>query len=287
MAGNKKYYWIKLKTDFFDTDKIDFLLSQDNGCEYVVLYQMLCTKTANTNGMLATQMGEVIIPYDANKIARDTKYFSIDTIIVALELYKKLGLIYESNDGNLMISNYSEMVGSETTSAIKKREYRQKLKEKEQGQSERQCLGQLEDNVRQEIEIREKSLEFRYKSKEKDKKETYVSILDAYTDNENLKKSLQDYVEMRNKMKGFTTRALKLNLNELDKLADDIETKINIVNQSIKKSWKSFYKLKSEDYTKTKELPSWYHDQSNIKIDNEDFNEAEMIELQNQLRGGR
>lgn len=35
------------------------------------------------------------------------------------------------------------------------------------------------------------------------------------------------------------------------------------------------------------ELPSWYHDQSNIKIDTEDFNEAEMIELQNQLRGGR
>ena len=133
---------------------------------------MLCTKTANTNGMLATQMGEVIIPYDANKIARDTKYFSIDTIIVALELYKKLGLIYESNDGNLMISNYSEMVGSETSSAIKKREYRQKLKEKEQGQSERQCLGQLEDNVRQEKEIRDKSIEFRYKSKEKDKKET-------------------------------------------------------------------------------------------------------------------
>ena len=98
--------------------------------------------------------------------------------------------------------------------------------------------------------------------------------MDAYTDNENLK-SLQDYVEMRNKMKGFTTRALKLNLNELDKLADDIETKINIVNQSIKKSWKSFYKLKSEDYKKTKELLSWYHDQSNIKIDTEDFNETE------------
>ena len=26
MAENKKYYWIKLKTDFFDTDKIDFLV---------------------------------------------------------------------------------------------------------------------------------------------------------------------------------------------------------------------------------------------------------------------
>ena len=46
---DKKYYWIKLRTDFFNQETIDFLLSQPNGCEYVVLYQMLCLQTANTN----------------------------------------------------------------------------------------------------------------------------------------------------------------------------------------------------------------------------------------------
>ena len=47
---SKKFYWIKLKTDFFNLDEIDFLLSQKNGCEYVVLYQMLCLQVANTSG---------------------------------------------------------------------------------------------------------------------------------------------------------------------------------------------------------------------------------------------
>ena len=36
----------------------------------------------------------MIIPYDSDKIAGDTKYFSKDTVIVAMELFKKLNLIY-------------------------------------------------------------------------------------------------------------------------------------------------------------------------------------------------
>ena len=32
MENTKKYYWIKLKTDFFNISEIDFLLSQENGC---------------------------------------------------------------------------------------------------------------------------------------------------------------------------------------------------------------------------------------------------------------
>ena len=64
----KKYYWIKLKTNFFNTDVIEFLLSQKNGCEYVVLYQMLCLKTANTNGSLKSEIGEMIVPFTRYKV---------------------------------------------------------------------------------------------------------------------------------------------------------------------------------------------------------------------------
>lgn len=77
-------------------------------------------------------------------------------------------------------------------------------------------------------------------------KETHKSVLDGYTQNPDLKSALKDYVEMRKKNKGFTIRALKLNLNELDKLAFDDFTKLEIVNQSIMHSWKGFYPLKEE-----------------------------------------
>lgn len=145
--AEKRFYWIKLKTDFFNQDTIDFILQQENGCKYIVLYQMLCLKTANNNGELNTKIGEMIVPYNIEKIQRDTKYFDIDTIIVALELFKKLGLIYEEEDKTLKISGFNDMVGSETSSAKRVREHRK-----------RKAL-QCNKNVTQEIEYRDRDRE--------------------------------------------------------------------------------------------------------------------------------
>lgn len=143
MEKVKRYYWIKLKTDFFNSDEIDFLLSQKDGCKYIVLYQMLCLQTANNDGELSSRVGEMIVPYTPEKIARDTKYFSIDTVIVALELFKKLHLIYIDDGNCLRIAGFENMVGSETTWAKQKREQREKQK---------LLGGHCPSNVQQEIE---------------------------------------------------------------------------------------------------------------------------------------
>lgn len=124
MATGKRYYWIKLKDSFMNSEVVDFLMSQPNGANYLVLYQMLCIKTINTGGRLTCQIGDVIIPFDMGKIQRDCKWFSLDTIRIALGLYKQLGLIYEEQDGTLVLVNHAEMVGSETDYAEKNRRMR-------------------------------------------------------------------------------------------------------------------------------------------------------------------
>lgn len=126
MAKAKRYYWIKLMDNFFDDDgPADFMMGQPSGSDYVVLYQMLCLKTINTDGRLANRIGEMIIPYDVEKIRRTCKYFSTDTIRVALNLYKMLGLIYEDIDGALILADHKKMVGSETDAAARMRSSRE------------------------------------------------------------------------------------------------------------------------------------------------------------------
>lgn len=120
--NKQRYYWIKLTDRFMTSDTVDFLMEQKDGANYVVLYQMLCLKTVNNDGKLTRQIGELIIPYDEEKIQRDMKWFSIDTIRVAMQLYKKLGLIYEQENGVLRISNFEKLIGSQTISAMKKQE---------------------------------------------------------------------------------------------------------------------------------------------------------------------
>lgn len=124
MATGKRYYWIKLKTSFMTSDAVDFLMGEKDGANYVVLYQMLCLKTINTGGKLERQIGEIIVPYDEAKIQRDCKWFSIDTIHVALNLYKKLGLIYVDNNGVLCLTGHADLIGSETDYAGQKRQQR-------------------------------------------------------------------------------------------------------------------------------------------------------------------
>ena len=142
MATGKRYYWIKLKDSFMNSEVVDFLMSQPNGASYVVLYQMLCLKTINTDGRLTCQIGDIIVPFDIGKIQRDCKYFTLDTIRVALGLYKQLGLIYEEQDGTLVLVNHAEMVGSETDYSAQKRMQR----ENRRRQIPVQCADSDEDN---------------------------------------------------------------------------------------------------------------------------------------------
>lgn len=165
----KRFYWLKLKTDFFSLPEIDFLLSQKDGAQYVVLYQMLCLLTANTNGRLASEMGEFIVPFDVDKITREAKFFTKDTVTVALSLYKKLGLVYEQGDGILAIAGDSDTlaVQSESESAVKMR----RLRARNAKLIESQCDQDVTEDVTKKVtaEIRDKSIDTKERDREKEK----------------------------------------------------------------------------------------------------------------------
>lgn len=110
--AEKRYYWLKLRTDFYaDDGPADFLMSQKDGANYVVLYQMLCLKSINSNGRLENQIGDYLIRYDLDKIQRDCKFFTKDFIERAIEVFLKLGIFKENNDGYIEITDYDKLIG--------------------------------------------------------------------------------------------------------------------------------------------------------------------------------
>lgn len=268
----KKYYWIKLKTDFFNSEQIDFLMSQKNGCQYVVLYQMLCLNTANTQGEMASRVGEMIVPYDVNKIVRDTKYFDFDTVVVALDLFKKLGLVYEEENSILKISNFEEMVGSESAWAEKKRVYREKQKQLMLGQGEDNVL----DDVREEIEIRDRDKSIDIKEKENIKEKEIVKT--TYFEDDNLNSIFVEFLEVRKKLKAVnSTRAINTLINKLNKYPDDV--KYQMIENSIVNSWKDVYELKTKQFnkpTRKEVVPDWLEKQQQA----EEMTPEELKELE-------
>lgn len=112
----KKYYWLKLKEDFFDDDTIEWIEEQPNGEKYSLFYLKLCLKSLKTNGILIRNVGQMLIPYDVKKLAEATKT-DIDTVRVAMELFKNLGLIQILENGEIYLTQLENMVGSETSKA--------------------------------------------------------------------------------------------------------------------------------------------------------------------------
>lgn len=247
MATGKRYYWMKLKESFMTSDTIDYFMSQPDGANYVVLYQMLCLKTINTEGRLSRQIGEIIIPFDVEKIQRDCKWFSIDTIRVALNLYRQAGLIYEDVDGTLVMADHENLVGSETDAAARMRSSRaNRNNELPPPVTDGEHCANI---VTPEIRDREKSTEKRDKRPEtrgKEKKADAFSEL-AGGDTE-LLEALKDFEKMRNSVKKpMTDRAKKMLVNKLQREFTP-SVWIAVLDQSIKNCWLDVYPLK-DNYT--------------------------------------
>ena len=124
--SNKRYYWLKLKEDFFEEDTIAWIEEQPNGKEYSLFYLKLCLKSLKTNGLLVRNVGEILIPYDSKTLAKITNT-DIDTVMVSMELFKKIGLIQVLDNGEIFLTQLENMVGSETKWAENKRNQRKKL----------------------------------------------------------------------------------------------------------------------------------------------------------------
>ncbi len=117
----KKYYWLKLKEDFFDDDAIEWLEEQPKGKEYALFYLKLCLKSLKTDGVLIRIVGTMLVPYDMKKLSEITKT-DFDTVVVAMELLKNIGLVEILENGEIFLPGLQQMVGSETQWAKYKRD---------------------------------------------------------------------------------------------------------------------------------------------------------------------
>lgn len=252
MATGKRYYWMKLKESFMTSDTIDYFMSQPDGANYVVLYQMLCLKTINTDGRLSRQIGEIIIPFDVEKIQRDCKWFSIDTIRVALNLYRQAGLIYEDVDGTLVMTDHNNLVGSETDWASQKKNQRlssgtevRTLSTPMSADSPPTCPKNVHTENRdrvKSVETRDKSLDTDTRGREK-KADAFSEFAGDDTD---LLEALRDFEKMRKSVKKpMTDRAKKMLVNNLQRnFSPDLWTPV--LDQSIKNCWLDVYPLKEQ-----------------------------------------
>lgn len=84
-----------------------------------------------------------------------------------------------------------------------------------------------------------------YIKKEKKKKSNFDKTIENYTNSEELREAILEFIKFRKGIKSsLTDRALTLLLRNLDKFAKNDNEKIEIINQSILNGWKGIFPLK-------------------------------------------
>lgn len=176
MADNKKYYYLKLKENFFDSDSMVLLESMQDGILYSNILMKMYLKSLRNDGYLVLNNA---IPYNAQMIATVTRH-QIGTVEKALEMFKQLGLIDVLDSGTIYMSDIQLFVGKSSTEGDRKREERMKIKAEINP-----VIGQMSDKHPREKELEidreiDREIEIESEERRKTNKIDYQQIADMY-----------------------------------------------------------------------------------------------------------
>ena len=249
----KRYFWIKLKEDFFDSEQMDFIHDMPNGAEYIYIYLRLCLRFANNDGIVERRIGpDVRLSYDMQKLA-EIVHSTPDSVVVALQVFKQIGLVEEIHNGAFIIPGVRDMVGSESAVAQRVRKHRA-LKRMQESQPLLQCNENVTFKVTTEnrdkrLDTRDKSIDKDIEKKSRKRRFSVVDAIDGLPFGDALKASLKAWAVMRKEaLKApVSAKALRLGISRLQKLCGaNEEAMVDVVDQSIFNDWKGFFPLKGE-----------------------------------------
>ena len=122
MAENGKFYWLKLKRDFFKRHDIRIIEEMPNGKDYILFYLKLLLESADHEGSLRFSD---TIPYNEQMLSVVTNT-NIDIVRSAMKLFLDLNMMSIYDDQTIYMNEVDKLIGSETKWAEKKRLQRAK-----------------------------------------------------------------------------------------------------------------------------------------------------------------
>ena len=226
MSDNKKYYYLKLKENFFESDALVVLESQQDGYLYSNILLKMYLKSLKNEGRLAFNE---LIPYDAKMLATLTRH-QVGTVEKALKMFEALGLIEILDNGVIYMSDIQNFIGKSSSEADRQREYQKRISDEKQKLLEpckKSCKKSNKKNT-PEIEIEIETEKDKDKDKEKEK-ETDNNMSTGVDGISPIRIHYQEIIDLFN--------SICVSLNKVKNLTDTRKKKI-----------KSAYKLLNGDY---------------------------------------
>ena len=170
-----RYYWLKLKKDFFKRHDVCIEEDMPNGKEYLLFYLKLLCESVDHEGNL--RFGDRI-PYSPEMLSTITRT-NVDIVRSAIKVFTELDMMEILDDGTIFMMEVQGMIGraANNDNAIRQQRFRDKKKRL----ALQDCYdGVTNNNERKRID---KDID-KDKDKEidKDKRTSYQQIADMYNE---------------------------------------------------------------------------------------------------------
>ena len=123
MADDKKYYYLKVKEGFFDSDQMIVLEAMPDGHLYSNILLKLYLRSLKNEGKL---MFNDRIPYNATILSQVVRH-PVGVVEKAITIFKEFGLIEIMDNGAIYMLDIQNYIGQSSTEADRKRIYRDKI----------------------------------------------------------------------------------------------------------------------------------------------------------------
>jgi uncharacterized phage protein (TIGR02220 family)/predicted phage replisome organizer len=127
IKSDKKKYWLKLDKNFLKSSQMKVIRSMPNGKDYIIFYLALMLESIETVGHLRFTS---LVPYNDEMLSAVTDT-NVDIVRNAVKIFCELGLMKIFDDGTIFLPEVPSITGKESESAERVRNYRKRLKEKE------------------------------------------------------------------------------------------------------------------------------------------------------------
>ena len=124
MSDNRKYYYLKLKENFYNSETMVILESMQDGLLYSNLLLKMYLMSLKSGGIL---MLNDHLPHTPQTIATFTRH-QVGTVERALKVFLEFGLVEILTDGAYYMADIQLLIGQSSTEGERKKKERMRLK---------------------------------------------------------------------------------------------------------------------------------------------------------------
>jgi predicted phage replisome organizer len=219
VADDKKYYYLKVKENFFDSEQMIVLESMQDGHLYSNILLKLYLRSLKNEGKL---MFNDRIPYNSNILSQVVRH-SVGVVEKAISIFKEFGLIEVMDNGAIYMLDIQNYIGQSSTEADRQRDYQRRISEekgmlllpeckKSNRKPNRKTTPEIELDIEKEKEIIVQGLKMTTKE--------YNKLISLYTQS-----VVDEKIEQAKNYKGLSTKYVSLYLTLNKWLKKDAEDK--------------------------------------------------------------